>query len=43
VEAPCREMPPPRSLNQQDLIVLAETRSDRWCLVERSSFGVRCR
>jgi hypothetical protein len=23
--------------------VLAETRSDRWCLVERSGFGVRCR
>jgi hypothetical protein len=23
--------------------VLAETRSDSWCLVERSGFGVRCR
>jgi hypothetical protein len=23
--------------------VLAGTRSDRWCLVERSGFGVRCR
>jgi hypothetical protein len=26
-----------------DLDVLAETRSDRLCLVERSGFGVRCR
>ena len=24
-------------------VVLAGTRSDRWCLVERSGFGVRCR
>jgi len=26
-----------------DVIVLAETRSDRRCLVERSGFGVHCR
>jgi RNA-directed DNA polymerase len=25
-----------------NLHVLAETRPDRWCLVERSGFGVRC-
>jgi hypothetical protein len=32
-------------INESDgiKVVLAGTRSDSWCLVERSGFGVRCR